>query len=344
MLQRARVHSAINFKSPDIAPLEYHTSQRGLYEHGEKLRRLFIKNEGDFGPITQMPIPIPDAKSVNEDGTYHEFAEDAWGTTWEYRIFCIQGHPAEWPLEDIGKLSEYALPAQTIPEIGSQKFVQLKKEVDIHKEKYFYKAGWISILEKMHALRRFEDVLMDILMDTPEINAMADMIVGYHAEDIKRMIALGADAVQFGDDYGSQASLLMCPNVWRKFFKPRLARLIAPIREVGIKVCFHSCGYIKDIIDDFKEIGVDVIWPQLALYDNVELAKHLCDINLAMTIHIDRANVMTGGTPEDVKKAVDDAVRIFKPETGGSWFYVEIDNRFPYENIQAFINAIGCYR
>jgi hypothetical protein len=344
LLPRERVYSALNYKNPDIIPLEYHPSPRGFYEHGEKLRQLFRENVGDFGIVNEAPIPVPEINSFDPDGSYHEFKEDEWGTVWEFRIFCMQGHPVKWPLENIEEIHEYIHPAQTIPAIGSQKFFELKKSMELHKSKYFYKTGWIGILEKMHALRRFEDVLMDIAMDTPEINKLADMITEYHAEDIRRMIALGVDAVQFGDDYGTQSSLLMRPELWRRFIKPRLARLMKPIKEAGIKVCFHSCGNINELLNDLKEIGTDSIWPQLSVYDNDELARHFRDIGLAVAIHIDRANTMTHGSPDDVRKAVDEAVRIFKPELGGAWFYIEIDNGFPYENIEALMSSIAKYR
>lgn len=269
--------------------------------------------------------------------------EDEWGTLWEFRIFCMQGHPAKWPLEDIESIHGYTS-AQTIPTVDSQGFFELKKCIEFHKTKYFYKAGWIGILEKMHALRRFEDVLMDIAMDTPEINMLADMITEYHAEDIRRLIAAGVDAVQFGDDYGTQSNLIMRPELWRRFFKPRLARLMKPVKEAGIKICFHSCGFISEILDDLKEIGADSIWPQLAVYHNQKLARNCRDIGLAVAIHIDRANIMTHGSPDDVRKAVDSAVKVFKPELGGAWFYVEIDNGFPFENIEALVSSISKYR
>lgn len=342
MLPRERVYAALNFKTPDIIPLEYHPSRRGFYEHGEKLRELFLKNCGDFGPITQEPIPVP--TSFDADGSYHEFKEDKWGTLWEYRIFCMVGHPVKWPLEDIEKVHEFILPEQSIPSIGSPEFLQLKENVQLHQSMYFYKTGWIGLLENMHALRKFEDVLMDIAMDTDEINILADKIAEYHAEDIRRMISLGIDAVQFGDDYGTQSSLLMRPDTWRRFFKPRLAKLIKPAKEAGLKVCFHTCGFNYELLDDLKEIGADSVWPQIAIYDKNKLAKHLRDIGLALAIHIDRGNIMTNGSPEDVRNAVDDAVKTFKPELGGAWFYVEIDNEFPFENIEALVSSIAKYR
>ena len=37
------------------------------------------------------------------DGKYHAIKTDDWGTTWEYRIYGVWGHPIGWPLEDIGQ-------------------------------------------------------------------------------------------------------------------------------------------------------------------------------------------------------------------------------------------------
>lgn len=344
MLPRDRVYSALNFQIPDIIPLEYHPSPRGFYEHGEKLRHLLCNFKGDFGDVCNSPIPVPDEKNVDADGRYHEFSADKWGTLWEHRIFCMQGHPVKRPLDCVEKIRSFQLPAQGFPEAGTAEFLALKTSVHVHQSKYFYKAGWIGILEKMHALRKFEDVLMDITLDTHEINILADKITQYHAEDIRRLIAAGVDAVQFGDDYGTHSSLLLRPETWRAFIKPRLASLIKPLKNAGLKVCFHSCGYIKDILNDLKEIGVDSVWPQLAVYDKRMLAEHCRDIGIAIAIHIDRAHTMTCGSPDDVSNAVEDAVRIFKPELGGAWFYVEIDNGFPFENIEALITTIAKFR
>lgn len=344
MNSRTRVFSALNFDTPDKIPLEYHSSPRGFYEHGEKLRQLFKENAGDFGPPNEKSIPKPDKKHFDIHGNYHKFEQDEWGTLWEYRIFCLQGHPAKWPLEDMNKVYDFKAPAQVIPDVNSDEFCEYKKNIEFHKSNYFYKTGWIGILERMSSIRKFEDVLMDIALDTTEINFLADIITEYHKTEIQRLISVGVDAIAFGDDYGTQTNLLISPETWRRFFKPRLARLIKLIKEADIKVSFHSCGYIFDILEDLKEIGVNSIWPQLSVYDNNKLARHTREIGLAVAIHIDRGYIMTRGKPEEVAKALNDAVITFKAETGGAWFYVEIDNNFPFENIQALISAISNYR
>jgi hypothetical protein len=344
MLPRERVYKALNYEKPDIVPLEYHPSPRGFYEHGQKMKELFSRYPGDFGELDTEPVALTNANCIDKNGEYHEIIEDEWGTVWQHRIFLLKGQPVKWPLDNINDIHKYKLPSQHVPKIGSREFSELKSKIVCHKIKYFFKEGWVGIFEKLIALRKYEDVLVDIAMDTPEINKLADMLVDYHAETVRNLLEAGVDAIQFGDDYGTQKGLVMSPELWRKFFKPRLAKLMDPVKYAGKKVLFHSCGYIEDILDDLKEIGVDSIWTQLSVYDMKRFAEHCRDIKLASAIHIDRAHVMTLGDPDIVKDAVDEAYEAFRPDLGGSWFYVEVDNNFPFENIEALVTSINKYR
>jgi len=49
--------------------------------------------------------------------------------------------------------------------------------------------GWINLFEVPIAVRRFEDVLMDIASDTAEINRLADMITGYQLKRVHYLLA-----------------------------------------------------------------------------------------------------------------------------------------------------------
>jgi uroporphyrinogen decarboxylase len=65
----------------------------------------------------------------------------------------------------------------------------------------------------------------------------------------------GFDAVSFYDDWGTQSSLMVSPSLWRDFFKPRYKKQFELVRNSGLDVYFHCCGYIYDIIPDFIELG-----------------------------------------------------------------------------------------
>ena len=56
--------------------------------------------------------------------------------------------------------------------------------------------------------------------------------------------------------------------------------------------------------------------------------------------HTDRAITMTHGTPQQVRDLVRREFDTFKMMDGGSWYYVEADNGFPYENLEALVNTI----
>jgi uroporphyrinogen decarboxylase len=49
--------------------------------------------------------------------------------------------------------------------------------------------------------------------------------------------------------------------MWRRFYKPSVAKLIAQAKSHGYVTAIHSCGDIHEIIPDFIEIGVDAINP-----------------------------------------------------------------------------------
>ncbi len=342
MTSKERVIAAYEFRSADKIPLELHPSRCGLYEHGERLKEQLSRIPGDFEDVSQIQIPVPDPADFDSDGRYHSIKEDEWGVTWEYRIFQVAGHPLKRPLDDISLLKDYRFPD---PAYGGRNTEATNLRVKTAKEAgLFCKVGWFTILERLVALRRFEDVLMDIIEDTDEINALADLLVEYYEQDIKMLIDANIDAVGFGDDYGTQNSLIISQATFRNFIKPRIKRLIKPFKDAGIKVHFHSCGYVYDILPDLKEIGVDSIWPQLSVYDLQTLSDTCHDLDLAVALHIDRAGVMTNGTPELVRETFHKMMKIFKPQNGGSWIYVEIDNGFPFENIVALVDEIEKYR
>ena len=91
---RERILAAMDFQPPDIIPLQISPSPGGLYEHGQKLLDLMHSCDHDFGDISSLKLPEPPGmEDFDPDGRYHAIEADAWGTTWEYRIFGIWGHP-----------------------------------------------------------------------------------------------------------------------------------------------------------------------------------------------------------------------------------------------------------
>lgn len=344
MTSRQRMKAAYNFSPPDKVPVEYLYSPVGFYEHGEKLDELYAAHPGDFEPYSHHPKPVLGPECFDEDGRYHEKKRDEWSTLWEYRIFGIAGIECEYPLDDWGKWADYQFPKQPDWVTDEAAFAKKQAEIKEHQKEYFYRQAGVSLFERVISLRPFDDVLCDLYTEEPYLIDLMDKLTDYYEKQIQTAIRLGVDSYHFGDDFGTQDNLIFSPEIFRTHFKPRYARLMKPLKEAGIKVNFHSCGMIEPLFKEFKEMGVDSVWPQIPAYDMQHLADVLRNLQLAIAIHTDRGNTMTYGTPEDVKALVKKEFDIFRPDKGGSWFYLEADNGMPFENIKALVEQVYSYR
>lgn len=341
-LPRDRLLAALQFRAPGVIPVEYHSSPAGFHEHGRRLRDLWLQYPDDFGPPGRFPTCQPPPECVDGDGRYFEIRRDEWGVTWKHLIFGASGVPVEQPLADWSALDTFEPPAP--PSIAGLEFCRERARAGHHRRKYFLKSGWVSLFELMHALRRYEDVLMDIATDRPEIHHLADMLTEYHAACIGYLIARGVDAIQFGDDFGTQSELMLSPTLWRRFFKPRYAYLMELVRRAGKKVFFHSCGRIRRLFDDLTELRVDALWPQLGVYEERDLARFCRDAGIALALHPDRGSVMIESSPAQVRRYMEHLAEAFEADRGGAWFYLEVDHGFPFENVVAATEAIARLR
>jgi uroporphyrinogen-III decarboxylase len=108
-------------------------------------------------------------------------------------------------------------------------------------------------------LRRLDQFLMDVLLWPDRVQTLLVRIEDLLADAIEQYASIGVDAVMFPEDWGTQKSLLVRPQIWRQIFKPGFVRLCGLAHERGIRVFMHSCGKTTDIIPDLIEAGIDLL-------------------------------------------------------------------------------------
>ena len=102
-----------------------------------------------------------------------------------------------------------------------------------------------------------------------------------------------------------------------------------------MKLWYHSCGAVSELIDDFLDFGTDILNPVQPLatgMDSFELKKRYGD-RLCFHGGIDLQKAMPG-TIEDVKREVETRIRAFAP--GGGYILApanHIQDDTPPENI-----------
>jgi len=182
---------------------------------------------------------------------------DRYGVTWDRSIDKDIGSPSAWPLRSPEDLDQYRL-----PDAGDAGLYQgLAEQLAAGKGRFTRYSVGMCLFERAWALRGMEDLLMDMLQRPALFERLLDAIVEHGLVIVRKALDLGVDCVHFGDDYGMQTGLILGAPNWRKFIKPRLARLFAPVRAAGKPISLHSCGKVQTLFEDLVEIGLNCFNP-----------------------------------------------------------------------------------
>jgi uroporphyrinogen-III decarboxylase len=108
-----------------------------------------------------------------------------------------------------------------------------------------------------------------------------------------------------------------------------------------LKVAYHSDGYIRPIIADLIDIGVDVLNPVQPQSMDPEIIKNEFGDRLSFWGTVDEQHTLPFGTPEDVTKEVRERIATVGKGGGliiGPTHHVQLDT--PLENFWAMIRTI----
>jgi uroporphyrinogen decarboxylase len=191
-------------------------------------------------------------------------------------------------------------------------------------------------------LRGFEDWYVDFALNTSILEALADAVLDVSLAITKRVLTgVGddVDVVLCADDLGAQYGLQISPDDYRKFIKPRHAAYFQLIHDLSpAKLLFHSCGSVASIIEDFIEIGVDVLNPVQVSTSGMNPAnlKARFEGQMAFWGGIDSQHLLPRGSVEEVKLAVEKTIEVMG--RGGGYVLSAVHNiqpDVPTENILA---------
>ena len=318
MISRERVRRAIDRTGPDRVPILYFNAD---------------KEQSDIILIDVV------RHFAGADGLTSE-----WGFRWDKRDLTM-GQPRERIIKKWDDWESFCPPDA----FDKKRFEQVSAVKESYgKDRYYLASLVLSGFTVMTFLRGFASTLEDFYINRALIEKLSDTIFTFEKNVIEQCADYGFDGVAFYDDWGTQTSLIISPELWRHFFKPQYKRQFDLARRKGLDVYFHSCGYIMDIIPDLIDIGVDMLnVSQPNLYDIQELGHNLGGTT-CFVLPVSYQTTSISGTKEDIYEAVEKMVTHLGSYDGGLIGYVEAYESIGMspENYSHCIDAfktLGCY-
>ncbi len=376
MSSRERVLAAIHHEEPDRVPLVIGVSNatgikmkpyRGiktiagveapdnyLYDwpelgtaeiDEETMRRL----HGDVRGV--LDLEPESVRKRNRERAAHINCIDSWGSG-QVEVKPGDWYPGVHPLQEartVEELDEYP----GWPEMSDPTRVAHVREVAERLaeegEHAIMATPWLLFpFERAHAMQGIETFLLNMAMDRDFARELLERIARHCKELMGRFLeALGdnVDIIKIGDDLGTEQGLLISPAMYRDILKPIHADFIRFIKErTNAKVFFHSDGDVAPLIEDFIEIGIDILNPIQtsagSMSDLVSLKKRFGD-NIVFCGGIDTRRVLPFGSVAEVREEVRRVMQILGP--GGGYMVAAVHtimDDVPPENVLAMADAV----
>jgi uroporphyrinogen decarboxylase len=291
---------------------------------------------------------------------------DAWEYLDEWGILHRRPKPAglyysimRSPL-DRADLTPDDVRAHRWPQTGDpERIAGLREQAEAYRRQgkaVMVKGVLAGIFEMAQRVRGMENCLMDMASDKVLACTLFDRLLELKLafwEMALPRLADVIDVVSEADDYGTQASQLISPRMFRELLKPRLAILLARIRQLApeARIFFHSCGNVRPLIPDFVEMGVGILNPVHIRASGMEPTALKRDFGRDITFWgggVDTQEVLPFGTPQQVRDDVKRNLDALAP--GGGYVFCTVHNiqaDVPAPNIMAMLETLrgyGSYR
>ncbi len=353
MTSYERVKAAVNHQTPDRVPCGFQAEVEVM----EKLYRYF----GASTPMEINRIFDIDRRQVGpryigpelkhfEDGSYeiivsggpvYKKIPTSNGTTIES---CIH-----YPWADVEEKEDLEGRLGWCGDIAWWDFSAVKEQIDELERQGEY---WITAhgdpsgLQHVSMWAGDENFLITLAADEELAVAMIEQHNKFRLEHALKTLEAGGGRIHElngGGDYGSQNGLLISREMFCRYFKPLYEKFYREIKKnFDVKIFFHSCGSVVDLIPDLMEMGVDILDPIQTSAAGMDIAvlKEKYGKQLVFNGAIDIQSMLPYLSAEEVKKEVKRICTVLGKDGGyilAPTHLIQPDT--PVENIIAMYEA-----
>ena len=235
---------------------------------------------------------------------------NAWGVTKSWPKGTPGAFPVHTPdkivIKDIDEWQKYVKVPQVVYDAEEwEPFIAAAEKID-RKEQLMTGYFAPGVFEQCHYLMEIQNCLMAFYESPDELKELIDCItqfeLDYAAEFCKYV---KPEAMFHHDDWGSQISTFMSPDMFREFIKPAYMKIYGYYKEHGVKyIIHHSDSYAATLVPDMIDMGIDV-WQGVMNTNNIPELIEKYGGQISFMGGIDSATVdFEGVTREKIRQEV----------------------------------------
>jgi len=190
------------------------------------------------------------------------------------------------------------------------------------------------------------DAFLMFYDDRPFLEKLMDILLEHQIKVMQAVMDEFADELAFvlvNDDIAQNQGLMIHPNMFLEIFPHRMKRLIAPAKEAGKLVAFHTDGKMDMIFPILDDVGIDICHPIEPESNNIFEIKKQWGDRFTLVGNIPTVLLAYGPVEE-----IEETVREYCEKMGPGGGYVlgsstSIMEGLPPENFVAMTRAVQKY-
>lgn len=206
---------------------------------------------------------------------------------------------------------------------------------------------WVSthsVFDSTYLAVGYQDFMLKLYDDLKFVEYIMDLFLEFESRVVREIVERDIHFLIIGDDVAQKDGLMIQPELFRKLWVDRTAKIIEPAREKGIPLVFHSDGDLTEVMPLIIDLGFSAVHPVEPSSNNIYDLKKKYGNRICLVGNMDIAGPLAFGTPQDVEEDVRKHLEGLM--MGGGYVAASsscITDGIPPENFLAMVGAVHKY-
>jgi hypothetical protein len=323
---------------PPLNKTEHYDVNR-VHDVAIRVRRAQSENERYPLLIKEYDTPAGQLRQVVQQTEDWPYGEDVRLFS-DHNVSRSKELPVKGP-EDLPRL-RHLLCEPTADQITEFRQAAAQLHQDAQRLGVVLEGGWTALGDAALWLLGTEALLW-LQMDQPGfLEELLELVCRWELRRMELLLDEGVEVIVHSAWY--ESTDFWTPKNYRRLLKPRLQRMVDLAHQAGALFSYIITTSWQALVDDLMELGIDSLMGVDPVQGKADLreAKRRLGASMCLWGGVNGAITLGHGTPGEVRRAAEAAIRILGP--GGGFVLYPVDQlvkETPWANVEAMIE---CWR